>query len=64
MHPLCINEVNGGHIGATITNLYCGVTNIVEEVLIVSGYCWDKINIVRIENYQQWPHFSLKFACE
>ncbi len=32
MHPLCINEANGGQIE-------------VEEVRTVSGYCWDKINI-------------------
>ena len=44
--------------------IYCGVADIVEEVLTVSGYCWDKINISRIENYQHWPPFSLKFACE
>ncbi len=23
----------------------CGVTDIVEEILTVSAYCWDKINI-------------------
>ncbi len=37
MHLLCLNEANGGHIG--------GAADIVGEVLTVSGYCWDKINI-------------------
>ncbi len=33
--------------------IYCGVADIVEEALIVSGYCWDNINISWMEDYQQ-----------
>ena len=37
MHPLSINEANGGHIG---------VTNMLEEVPVFSSYWWERINVV------------------
>ncbi len=44
MHQLCINESMAA-ILVRLSQIYCGVADIVEEVLTVSGYCWDKINI-------------------
>ena len=34
MHPLCINEANGGHIGVT-GECDCGVADMLKEVLII-----------------------------
>ena len=44
--------------------IYSDVADIVKEILTVSDYQWERINIVWIEIYQQWPLFPLKFVRE